>query len=200
MTRLKNMQKLDKYTRLFDIKNNNNSKGLDMLIIEQNLKHSKPLVINSFNLFQTPQKIVEKMLSFVSTKNKTVLEPSAGLGMILKNIKDADKITAIDNSKDCVKYLYENFRNINLIEGDFLKLDLPKFDLAVMNPPFKNGLDIKHILRAKEICKEVVFLCYNGSRQNKILKPICDYWEVLPENSFKESGTNASVCLGLIRN
>lgn len=189
---------LNKLERLMELKKKNDSRAVDMLIIEQNLRHGKPLVINSFNLFQTPQAIVLKMLSLVKTENKKVLEPSAGLGRIISGIKDAESITAIDISKDCIKYLYENFRNIKLIEGDFLTQELPKFDIAVMNPPFKNGLDIKHILKAKEICKEVVFLCHAGPRQERILKPLCMYWERLPEKSFKESGTIANVFLGVI--
>lgn len=192
------MYKIDKYSRLQSLKNNNESKALDLLILEQSLKQGKPQIISSFNLFQTPPDIVEKMLSLVDTKDKDILEPSAGLGRLIQNIHDAKSITAIDISKDCIKYLYEHFKDIKLIEGDFLTLDLPKYDLAIMNPPFKNRLDIKHILKAKELCKEVVFLCAGGPRQERILKPITRRWELLPPGSFKESGTNVNVFLGLI--
>lgn len=184
--------------RLENLRKKNDSRGAELLLLEPHLKKEKVKIITSFNLFQTPREIVLKMLSLVDAKNKTILEPSAGLGAIIKEIKNAKSITAIDNSKDCIRFLYDNFKGVNLIEGDFITKKLDQFDLAVMNPPFKNGLDIKHILKAKSLCKEVVFLCYNGPRQNKKLKQLCKYWEVLPPKSFKSSGTNADVCIGLI--
>ena len=78
--------------------------------------------------------------------------------------------------------------------------DLPKacFDAVIMNPPFKRGLDIKHIKHAYQflrVGKPLVALCYNGKKQNAELKPWADTWEVLPSGTFKESGTGAEVVL-----
>ena len=67
-----------------------------------------------------------------------------------------------------------------------------------MNPPFKQGLDIKHIMHAYNqiaIKGMVVALCYDGVRQNRQLKPWADTWEVLPSGSFKKEGTNAGIAL-----
>lgn len=184
--------------RLHKLKQKNQSRVGDLLALEAQIKKEEVKIITSFNLFQTPREIVLKMLSLVDTKDKNILEPSVGLGAIIREIHDAKSITGLDISKDCLKYLYENFPKVRLIEGDFLTKELGQFDLAVMNPPFKNGLDIKHILKAKEICKEVVFLCANGPRQNAKLRPISRQWTVLQSGSFKSSGTNVSVAMGLI--
>lgn len=193
------MNKLDAYTRLADLRNKNELKAIPLLELEQNIKQGRPQIINSFNLFQTPQEIVRRMISLVVTSEKHILEPSAGLGRLIHPVQDAASITAIDISHDCTEYLFNKYPKIKqVIRGDFLTLDLPNFDLAIMNPPFKNGIDIKHILKAKELCKEVVFLCTGGPRQERILKPITRHWELLPPGSFKESGTNVNVFLGLI--
>jgi len=70
-----------------------------------------------------------------------------------------------------------------------------------MNPPFKQGRDVKHIEHALEMVRpggRLVALCYNGTRQNEKLRPIADVWEVLPEKSFREEGTAASVAMLVI--
>ena len=70
-----------------------------------------------------------------------------------------------------------------------------------MNPPFKNGEDIKHILHARKMLTEdgtLVALCANGSRQQKQLMSIADHWEELPAGSFKGEGTNVNTALMVI--
>jgi len=167
------------------------------------IKNNKPLAISAFNLFQTPAPIADKMLSLCgSLAGKTLLEPSAGLGRIIKPALNSGAIvTAVENSADCAGYLYDNFNNIKLIQKDFLIVDFAdKFDFIVMNPPFKMGIDIKHINHALKFLKKggkLITLCANGPRQNKQLKPLCDYWEVLPDNSFKKEGTSANISLGV---
>jgi hypothetical protein len=164
-----------------------------------------PEAVTSFNLFETPQKVVELMLSkiphSVSNGVMNILEPSAGLGRIvtgLGNIYPWANITMVENAPQCAKHLYNSF-NGELIVKDFLTVEpAKKFDLVAMNPPFKQGLDIKHIFHAYEFLKEggfLVSLCYNGVKQNRNLKNWADSWEVLPEGSFKESGTGAQVAL-----
>jgi len=189
----------------------------------------KPRAISVFNLFQTPEAIAEKMIEQISWKlteqyngPATILEPSAGLGRLYKVTKNHfpnGSYTLIDNSSECAKELYNiSGPGTRVIESDFLKLapategkagliikKLPWafYDIIVMNPPFKMGTDVKHILHAKKFLHTngiLIALCYNGVKQNKVLKPICDTWEVLPEGSFKSEGTGASVALLTITN
>ena len=64
-------------------------------------------------------------------------------------------------------------------QADFLECngDLGTFDRIVMNPPFANGDDIKHIMHALKMLKpggRLVAICANGPRQNDKLKaPRC---------------------------
>jgi 16S rRNA G1207 methylase RsmC len=67
-----------------------------------------------------------------------------------------------------------------------------------MNPPFRRGTDVAHITKALGHLKpggRIVSLCYNGSAQNKALKPLATTWEVLKAGTFKESGTMAEVVM-----
>ncbi len=197
------MQKSSGILRLLSLREVNDAKG-EKYKLERGkfLNIPAPKIITSFNLFQTPSKIALKMVEMAGNLHgKSILEPSAGLGRIIEQIpEDLHKnITAYDINIECVEYLYNNFSKVNKLKRcDFLSVDSGEYEIIIMNPPFKQGQDIKHILHAVKKLKSggvLIALCYDGIRQNNILKPICDYWEVLPENSFKESGTNASVSI-----
>jgi 16S rRNA G1207 methylase RsmC len=96
----------------------------------------------------------------------------------------------------------EDDKGARLIARDFLEVTPEDaggpFDAVCMNPPFKQGTDVKHIRHALGMLKPgglLVSLCYDGEKQNRVLKPIADTWEILPSGSFKSSGTMASVIL-----
>ena len=171
-----------------------------------------PVPVVSFNLYQTPTQIAEIMARIAlyhigDNPEWNILEPSAGLGRIVEAVNafmPKSRITAVEENSDCVKHLRQNFPSLKeLRHGDFLQQNFnKKFDAIVMNPPFKMGRDIKHIQHAlKFLCPGgvLVSLCYNGVKQNEILKPLCDTWEVLPYGTFKTSGTMADVVLLTIR-
>ncbi len=144
----------------------------------------------------------KKMAAMIPKNAKNILEPSAGTGNLYNQIKYYPAITLVEIAPNCCGELYRitnNRDNVTLKQGDFLEIKpAAEFDAVMMNPPFKQGKDIKHIKHALEFLRPggvLVALCYNGVRQNEILKPLADYWEVLPEGSFKESGTRADVAL-----
>lgn len=162
------------------------------------LEKSEPVrAISSFNLFQTPEHVADRMAALLGPSGR-VLEPSAGLGRLIKATQ-ADEWMAIDISPDCCREL--NLLGVATLCRDFLSVtpqEIGMFDAVIMNPPFKMGTDVKHINHAMQFVKpggKVVALCYNGTRQNQKLKPIATTWEVLPEDSFKSEGTHASVCM-----
>jgi 16S rRNA G1207 methylase RsmC len=68
----------------------------------------------------------------------------------------------------------------------------------MMNPPFRRGLDVQHILHARRFLKPgglLISLCYGGIVQARGLRPIATTWEVLPSGSFKSEGTTAETVL-----
>ena len=97
----------------------------------------------------------------------------------------------------------ERFSNGCFECGDFLSFNgnLGAFDRIIMNPPFENAVDIKHINHALTMLKpsgRLVALCANGPRQREAFQNMADYWEDLPTGSFKEQGTGVNVALMVI--
>lgn len=191
-------------SRLLSLQAQNDAAGAEMAIESarfDRIKGVKPVAVSSFNMFQTPETVAARMAEALPGDffPLTVLEPSAGLGRLyrasLRRFPEA-RYTLVENSPACAAHLWN--LPVEFMQRDFLTVSSREFDLIIMNPPFKQGTDIKHIKHAAEILAPggiLISLCYNGVRQNEILKPLTDTWEVLPENSFRESGTGASVAM-----
>lgn len=105
-----------------------------------------------------------------------VLEPSAGTGALLAAIGDridptVGSVVAIEVNRDLAEMLTTQFPKVTVICADFLEQmadAVPGFDKILMNPPFENGADIKHIEHALKMLKpggKLVAICANGSRQ-----------------------------------
>lgn len=171
-----------------------------------------PRAVSAFNLFQTPADVARAMVQRVAHKlgsGARVLEPSAGLGRIYSALRSEcmdSRAVLVEQSPECFRELYhltDEDDRATLKQADFLEVcadDLGGgFDAVVMNPPFKQGRDIKHILHAFDMLKPggvLVALCYNGKRQNaKLNKPLTDSWDVLPKGTFKSEGTAASAAM-----
>jgi phospholipid N-methyltransferase len=164
-----------------------------------------PAVV-AFNLFQTPEDIAAQMVDALgSLDGCNVLEPSAGLGRLYRAIRQRSPdcpVTLVEVAPQCCQVLYGQIAGdpqARLLQGDFVTREaIGSYDRIVMNPPFKMGLDVRHILHARSLLKPgglLVALCYNGGKQNAKLKPLASTWHVLPANSFRDSGTSASVAM-----
>ena len=175
---------------------------------------SAPVAVSSFNLFQTPREVAERMAALVANHLRDVdapriLEPSAGLGRIYSAIAaavPAARVVCVDASNDCAQQLHRlavDRDGDRIYTRDFLTCDQWEiggtlFDAVAMNPPFKQGADIRHILHARGLVRPgglLVSLCYDGARQNATLRPMAATWEQLPRNSFREAGTSADVVM-----
>lgn len=170
-----------------------------------------PRAVSAFNLFQTPPEVAARMVEAaraVAPNAERILEPSAGLGRIYRAIVagyPAARVVMVEESEGCRAELcreMEEREGDRLFSGDFLAMDPADiggtFDAVIMNPPFKQGRDIKHILHARGMLAPggvVVSLCYAGARQSAFLRPLVDSWEELPAGSFRESGTAADVAM-----
>lgn len=176
-------------------------------------------VVSANQLFPTPPELAKRAVALADVQpGQRVLEPSAGTGNLLRPIFDAiggldcGKVVAVEQNYNLVetlkhdrtKRLYANEDTFKIVQADFLECngDLGKFDRVVMNPPFENGSDIKHIQHALTMLKpggKLVAICANGPRQNDVLKPMVEEnggeWEVLPEDTFKSSGTGVRTVL-----
>lgn len=174
--------------------------------LKEGLSKPKEIIIGD-QLFPTPLHLCVKMVGLANVQpGHTVLEPSAGTGNILKAlpcVRPNGAVVAVELLQAARKGLEPWADEVHT--EDFLSLNgsLGLFDRILMNPPFKNGIDIQHIIHAKAHLKpggRLVAICANGPRQQERLKPLADYWEDLPEGTFKEAGTNVNTALLVIEN
>lgn len=160
-------------------------------------------VVSAPQLFPTPMDLACRMVDELAEvkRHHRVLEPSAGTGNLLTAIGDgADKVAVEINYNLAESLKQSRLHNLSVHRADFLECngDLGVFDRVVMNPPFENAVDIKHIMHAYGMLKpggRLVALCANGPRQREKLMPIASYWEDLPEGTFKSQGTGVNVAL-----
>ena len=162
-------------------------------------------------IFETPPEVAQQMIGLAEIDIEhtsingdvyRILEPSAGTGNLLRAMPYGPQRVAVEidhENAEKLKGLAEVY------EMDFLQCNgnLGHFDRVIMNPPFKNGMDIKHIEHAEAHLKpggRLVALCANGPRQQAAFQDRADYWEELPAGSFKAEGTNVSVALMVLTN
>lgn len=171
-------------------------------------KEAAPRVVSAFNLFQTPEALAERLAGMIPQYGRT-LEPSAGLGRLYRAVRSRDdgcEIVLVDNSPECCGELYRTIETdggARLIQGDFLEMDADRlglFDSIIMNPPFKQWRDVKHIQHARKFLKpggRLASICANGPRQREKLQPEASEWIELPAGSFKESFTNVNAAIAV---
>lgn len=154
-------------------------------------------VVSANQLFPTPTDLARRMVEEAEIdRGMAVLEPSAGTGSILTAlmeypIDDSVTVRAIEMNYDLSRLLSQRFEDVKNERADFLELkprEGEAYDRILMNPPFENGADIKHIMHALTFLKpggRLVAICANGPRQNDKLKPLADSWEELPAGTFE---------------
>lgn len=201
------MSKQTGIDRLRRIRESNEAAAVEMVTERARFdairEQGSAVAVSAFNLFQTPASIAHRLAQF-ARDGARVLEPSAGLGRIVRAVQarcEPSELVAVEIAPQCCEQLYR-IEGVRLVQDDFLRCDVERlgglFDVVAMNPPFKQGLDIKHILHAWELVAPggvLVSLCFDGVRQNEKLRGWADSWEVLPADSFKSEGTRAGVAL-----
>lgn len=159
-------------------------------------------------LFPTPPDLARRMAAMLDlAPGARVLEPSAGTGRLLDALIDAHpeaQATAAEQCPRLCRHLFEKYPGTRLWAGDFLTMDYEdRFAAVLMNPPFRRGSDVRHILHARRYLEpggKLVALCYDGSAQRRHLQPIADTWEPIPGGAFHESGTDAACVLLTLSN
>jgi protein-L-isoaspartate O-methyltransferase len=161
--------------------------------------------VSAPQLFPTPPEIAQKMFELAEIDpGMCVLEPSAGTGNLIEPIvKNVDtEILAYEINQKLCSILSNKFPSyrVQVRQADFLEVTdfQGQYPRIIMNPPFENGGDIKHIQHAMKFLApggRLVALCANGPRQQKAFKDDAEYWEDLPAGSFKEQGTSVNVAV-----
>jgi SAM-dependent methyltransferase len=167
-------------------------------------------VVSADQLFPTPPDLAARMVRLAGVgEGDHVLEPSAGTGNIVQAIRArGGRAWSVEINERLCMLLDRGSEFHDARCADFLELVIPYapgrpgglFDAVVMNPPFKDGEDIKHILHARTFLKpggRLVAICAGGPRQAEKLKPLAETWEELPAGTF--DGTNGRAILLTMR-
>lgn len=160
--------------------------------------------------FPTPRGVATRMCELAELDQwQVILEPSAGSGNILDAIKELRpdaELHAYEVNHDLFQIL--KLKGYDVTHGDFLehKPDI-FFDRILMNPPFEFLQDCIHIMKAYQSLRRGGILVsilspsgfYNQSRNAEIFRAWLEGLEyetlILPDNSFKESGTSVSTVM-----
>lgn len=182
-------------------------------------------VVSAPQLFPTPAALASRMVDLAAIRpGERVLEPSAGTGRLLGAMggrmfghnPERGEVVAVEVNRSLASRLRDEFPKTRVHCADFLSIDGPaayvghvpesvplgQFDAILMNPPFVNAEDIKHILHAHRMLKpggRLVAICADGPRQRETLRPMAEAsggsWEALPAGTFQEAGTAVATAL-----
>lgn len=152
-------------------------------------------------LFVTPEPACVRLVTLAEVKDSDfILEPSAGIGAILRAIKHAApaaRCDAVELNAALAGHLRAAFPGVNVWCDDFMECEqVAQYDKIIMNPPFSHAQDIRHIQRALSLLKPdglLTAICLNGPRQQKNLKPLCDVWEELPRGTFSYTDVSTAI-------
>lgn len=162
-----------------------------------------PRAVSAFNLFQTPATVAARLVGLLNLRaGARVLEPSAGLGRILRALPEGCEVVAVEHAPQIAAELFRlELPGVRLLQRDFLTCtpgELGLFDAIAMNPPFHLRADIRHILHARHFLKPggtLAALCMAGSHRTAALRPLAASWEEIEAGAFKTEGTNVKTIL-----
>lgn len=169
-------------------------------------------VVAAPSLFPTPAPLARQLVQLAEIDAAhRVLEPSAGTGQLLGAIRDAApaEVVGVELSCSAAEILRAQaaaggYGPCSVRCSDFLTCtpdQLGTFDRIVMNPPFNNGDDIRHIMHARTFLRptgRLAAICANGPRQRERLQPLAAAWIDLPSGSFAEAGTNVETAIVIL--
>lgn len=188
--------------------------GKDHLLISQEKLFK---IENKF--YPTPASVATHMVETANIgKYTSVLEPSAGRGALFKLIK---RKTIVGRAVECNKKNFDILKSMGFISIYNLTFEEyystyicnhihDYYDRVVMNPPFDNGLDCKHIMMAYNALANggrlVALMAENNLfYDTPIAKEFKEFLskttytiEAVPYGKFKESGTSVDVVMVVI--
>lgn len=190
--------------------------GADVQALMENAIETGEVVCakSDLDFFPTPKRVASRIAELAwdrMTSDSLVLEPSAGHGALIKEIRalsDKVDIFAVEVNPDFFHHIKAAGANAVLHE-DFLKCGFDQcYDIIVANPPFSKQRDIDHVdamLTALNPGGRLVAVMAAGItfRTNRKTTALIDRlnaettyrFEELPQGAFKESGTMVNTVL-----
>jgi hypothetical protein len=160
-----------------------------------------------YEFFPTPVSLVEDMVKEAAIQpGMIILEPEAGKGNIADIIRrefPGNQLDVIEQNGILREIL--KLKGYNVISDNFLTYNPEiKYDRIVMNPPFANGDDIKHIKHAFALLKpagKIVAIAsfgaaYNNEPSNISFRKYCEKYGTiteLPPDTFMNAERSATI-------
>lgn len=162
-----------------------------------------------FGQFDSPVAVVDRVIALAEiAPGMDVLEPSAGVGNIVRGIIGAGAIPHAFEIDPKRRAACQELMTFPVASGDFLTFEAaPTFDRVCMNPPFAGQSDITHVLHAAKFLKpggrlvsvmSAGVLFRSNPRAVDFRELVEDHgggFERLPDGSFAESGTAIHTCI-----
>lgn len=178
---------------------------------------------NEFDFFETPLFLAERMAEMldldISNPTQSVLEPSAGNGRLARAAAKhvgMDNVTCIEIQQQCcVNLLAAGFKTV--ITADFMTVKPvahDQYDRIIANFPFSKNQDILHCMHALNFLKRggnmvAIMSAHHTFANDKPSREFSEflygdafeetYCESLISGTFKESGTNVTSVLVLMK-
>jgi 16S rRNA (adenine1518-N6/adenine1519-N6)-dimethyltransferase len=110
---------------------------IKQLLLSRNISPNKLLGQN----FMVEPAFYPKLSSYAGLNSfDVVLDAGAGFGFLTRFLSDKCKgVVAVEKDPQLAAFLREQFRtlgNVSLVEGDFLKAELPSFNKVIAIPPY----------------------------------------------------------------
>ena len=103
-------------------------------------------------------------------KNETILEIGPGPGIITKElIKLSKKVVAVEYDARFVTHILQNYPDVEIIKGDAVKVEFPKFDKCVSNLPYSISSPI--IMKLGKLNKFAVLMLQKEFALRLVAKP-----------------------------
>ncbi|MBN2006457.1 MAG: methyltransferase [Anaerolineae bacterium] len=158
--------------------------------------------------FPTPESVVRTMIGYAGiVTGHQCLEPSAGRGDIADRLKQYTDAVDVCEMHYSLREILE-LKGHHLVAFDFTKYQPgAHYDRIVMNPPFEKGQDVEHVMHAYELLKpggrlvSIMGASVKFNQQRKyadfrsFLEEHDGWYEDLPADAFKESGTGVQTVL-----
>lgn len=177
-------------------------------------------VISAPQLFPTPPQLAARIAREACLgSGQRILEPSAGTGNLVREVaKHVDlrqtTLVAVEFNRGLADGLQSAFPAVVVLCRDFLDIspqESEPFDRILMNPPFANGQDVAHVEHALSLLAPdgmLIAIMSAGmtfrqdQRTQALRQRILNHGgsiEVLPDDSFEDSGTAVRTVLVSIR-
>jgi len=169
------------------------------------------LIKQEFGQFDSPEDVAGRVVALADIDaGMAVLEPSAGIGNIAAAAKRCGAhVTCWEIDEKRAQKLEGIAASLNV--GDFLAAPSGRwFDRVVMNPPFARQADIEHVTHALKFLKQGGLLVsvmaagvrFRQDKKATAFRALVDeaggYFEDLPDDAFKASGTGVSTVIVVI--